>query len=392
MQFYMEKQAAAEKNPEKPMANVNLNTNYKINSVSRAYPEAGRKLFKSLDCYETTTLDFGDIENYTVKTMIGSGRFSVVFIGIDKNGNDCAIKTYRPIPVDFIKRELFFMKVVRNIPNTLHFYDLIKDPLTGTIAHVCEYVKTGRKRIDYRSFTLDEVRFYMYQLLLTLDACHSIGIMHRDVKPDNLLINREQKKIRLIDWGLADIYYSKQQYNTGVGTLRYRGPELFLGYRYYDYAVDIWAAGITFGEMLIRYPFFEVNYQEELIHEVSDLLTTSAILVYAEKFGIDISDSTLRSMPEYTFFDWDSLINQGRPEMRDPDASDLLRKMLTVDHQQRITAHEALEHKFFYPLKKQMAEANSADQGNASTNDQVVENGKNDGNLLDIEKIAIDQK
>ena len=343
-----------EKDPEKPMANVNFATNYRINTVASIYPEVGRKLYSSLEVYENIELEFGNIEKYTVKQMVGSGRFSVVFVGEDEKGNLCAIKTYRPVPIDYIKRELFFMKAVKDIPNTLQFYDLIKDPLTGTVAHVCEYVRSGRRRKEYKTFTLDEVRFYMFQLLRTLDATHSIGIMHRDVKPDNLLINRAQQKIRLIDWGLADIYYSKQQYSTGVGTLRYRAPELFLGYRYYDYSVDIWAAGITFGEMLIRYPFFDISYQDELIHEISTLLTTSELLVYAEKYGIEVSEAVLRAMPDYNFYDWDALINQARPEMRDPDASDLLRKMLTVDHQTRITAHEALQHKFFEPLLNQI--------------------------------------
>lgn len=347
MMYYIEKRADEERNPEKPIANVNVPTNYKINSVSRAYPEVGRKLYSSLDVYENIQLQFGDINKYSINHMVGSGRFSVVFKGLCEDGSPCAIKNYRPIPIDFVKRELFFMNAVKDCPNTLQFFDLLQDPLTGTIAHVCEYISSGRRRTEYKAFTLEDVRYYMYQLLRTLDACHSIGIMHRDIKPDNLLINRNQKKIRIIDWGLADIYYSKQQYGTGVGTLRYRSPELFLGYRYYDYAVDIWAAGVTMGEMLIKYPFFDAKLPEELIHEVTNLMTTSALLVYAEKYGIEVTDAMLQAMPEFSLYSWDMLVEEARPEMRDPDAVDLLRKMLTIDHIKRITAHEALEHKFF---------------------------------------------
>ncbi|KAK8885648.1 hypothetical protein M9Y10_041100 [Tritrichomonas musculus] len=360
------------KDPEKPMANINLPTNYKINSVSRAYPDVGQKLYKSLDVYESIKLNFGDIEKYTVINMIGSGRFSVVFRGTCENGAHCAIKTYRPIPIDFIKREIFFTDVVRNCPNTIQCFDLIQDPLTGSIAHVCEYIQTGRRKTEFQSFTLEDVRYYMYQLLRTLDACHSIGIMHRDVKPDNILFDRVNRQMRLIDWGLADIYFPKQQYSTGVGTLRYRSPELFLNYRYYDYSVDIWAAGITMGEMLIRYPFFDVKFQDELIYEVTNLLTTSALLEYAEKYGIEVTDSMLRCMPDYTFFEWSSLINQAKPEMRDPDASDLLRRMLIIDHQHRITAHEALQHKFFEKYTKEEAENQNKEKNDINDDEKDV--------------------
>lgn len=370
--FFNLERKVEEKDPEKPMANVNIPTNYKINSVSRAYPEGGKKLFKSLDAYESVQMNFGDINKYTVNGMIGSGRFSVVFRGTTEDGTPCAIKTYRPIPIDFIKRELFFTNIVHNCPNTIQYFDLIKDPLTGSMAHVCEYVQTGKRRVEFQSFTLDEVRYYMYQLLRTLDSCHSLGIMHRDVKPDNILFNRVQKKMRLIDWGLSEIYFPKQQYATGVGTMRYRSPELFLNYRYYDFGVDIWAAGITMGEMLIRYPFFDIKSQDELIYEVSNLLTTSALLEYAEKYGIEVTDSMLRCMPDYTFFEWSSLINQAKPEMRDPDASDLLRKMLTVDHHLRITAHEALQHKFFEKLRKEESKIQNIDNDDLTDNEKKI--------------------
>jgi casein kinase II subunit alpha len=192
----------------------------------------------------------------------------------------------------------------------------------------------------------------MFQLFRALDSCHSIGIMHRDVKPDNLLIDHTERKLRLIDWGLAEIYFPRQQYPPYVGTLRYRAPELTLNYRYYDYSVDIWAAGVTFGEMLVRYPFFEGDNANDVLRNVSDLVTSSRILEFAESYGIDVSDGFLRALSDRGFPGWIDIIKTIKPEMNDSQAVDLLKRLLTVQPAHRISAAEALAHPFFAPLRE----------------------------------------
>jgi len=67
-----------------------------------------------------------------------------------------------------------------------------------------------------------DVRCYMYQLLRALNYCHSKGIMHRDVKPGNVLINHNTKELRLIDWGLADFYHPGKEYPVRVATRFYK--------------------------------------------------------------------------------------------------------------------------------------------------------------------------
>ena len=61
-------------------------------------------------------------------------------------------------------------------------------------------------------------RFYLYELLRALDYCHSMGIMHRDVKPHNVMIDHENRRLRLIDWGLAEFYHPGQEYNVRVAS------------------------------------------------------------------------------------------------------------------------------------------------------------------------------
>jgi len=138
-----------------------------------------------------------------------------------------------------------------------------------------------------------EIKYYLCHLLVALDALHSRGIMHRDIKPRNVLINRfwpppssvasfpdsssirnvsttsndnskgrnygavTQPPLMLIDLGLADFYLPNQRYNVRVASRHYKSPELLVGYEYYDYGLDMWGVGCILGGLLLRRePFF----------------------------------------------------------------------------------------------------------------------------------------
>lgn len=102
-----------------------------------------------------------------------------------------------------------------------------------------------------------EIRYYLYELLKVLptltqglDYCHSKGIMHRDVKPQNIIVNPHKKILKLIDWGLAEFYHMGQDYNVRVASRYFKGPELLVDYNYYDYSLDIWSTGAMFASMV----------------------------------------------------------------------------------------------------------------------------------------------
>lgn len=74
--------------------------------------------------------------------------------------------------------------------------------------------------------------------------------MHRDVKPQNIIVNPYKKILKLIDWGLAEFYHMGQDYNVRVASRYFKGPELLVDYNYYDYSLDIWSTGAMFASMV----------------------------------------------------------------------------------------------------------------------------------------------
>ena len=111
------------------------------------------------------------------------------------------------------------------------------------------------KNNDYRTFfpqlTDLDCRFYVYEVFRALDYCHSMGIMHRDVKPHNVMIDHSKRDLRLIDWGLAEFYFPGKDYNVRVASRYFKSPELLVDYQYYDYSLDIWSLGAMFAGMVI---------------------------------------------------------------------------------------------------------------------------------------------
>lgn len=148
-------------------------------------------------------------EDYEVVRKIGRGKYSEVFSGVNVVANaPCVIKILKPVKKKKIKREIKILQNLRGGVNVIELLDVVRDPQSKTPALIFEHVNNTDFRQLYPTFTDMDARFYMFELLKALDYCHSNGIMHRDVKPHNIMIDHENRKLRLIDWGLAEFYHS----------------------------------------------------------------------------------------------------------------------------------------------------------------------------------------
>jgi serine/threonine protein kinase len=105
---------------------------------------------------------------------------------------------------------------------------------------------------------LDEasIKGLMLQLLQGIHHLHSNWVMHRDLKPGNLLLN-SKGELKVTDFGLAKIYGTPKPYTLGIATMWYRAPEILFGTKHYGTAIDIWAVGCILGEFMQKHPMFE---------------------------------------------------------------------------------------------------------------------------------------
>ena len=111
------------------------------------------------------------------------------------NNERIVIKILKPVKKTKIRREIKILQTLRGGVNIINLIDVVRDPMTKTPALIMEYVDTGDIdfRTLYKSFTDYDIRFYIYEVLKALDYCHSKGIMHRDVKPHNIMIQEAMK-------------------------------------------------------------------------------------------------------------------------------------------------------------------------------------------------------
>ena len=122
-----------------------------------------------------------------------------------------------------------------------------------------------------------------------------MGIMHRDVKPHNIIIDHKKRELRLIDWGLAEFYVPGQEYNVRVASRYFKGPELLVDNLLYDYSLDIWSLGCMFAGMVIfiYYRYLRRNHSSK---DMTIMINLLRLRKYSE---LKIYISILRSIILY---------------------------------------------------------------------------------------------
>jgi len=159
--------------------------------------------------------------------------------------------------------------------------------------------------------------------------------------------------VRLIDWGLAEFYHNKKDFPCRVGTKFYKAPELFLNMFDYDYSIDMWSFGATFAAIIFKKtPFFNGTDNNDQFIKITQVLGTDALYSMMDKYGLkmnkELSETTV--LPHQRT-PWKSLIDDNNKLAR-PDALDFVDRVLRYDPQARLTASEALDHPYLWPLKK----------------------------------------
>lgn len=321
-------------------------------SVARIYKNANEVAPRSYWDYDNLQVTWGTQDNYEIVRKIGRGKYSEVFEGINiLNNEKCVIKVLKPVKKKKIKREIKILQNLAGGPNIIALLDVVRDPQSKTPSLIFEHVNNTDFRQLYQTFSDMDIRYYIRELLQALDFCHSRGIMHRDVKPHNIMIDHQRKTLRLIDWGLAEFYHPGTKYNVRVASRYFKGPELLVDFQEYDYSLDMWSLGATFASMIFKKePFFHGHDNQDQLVKIAKVLGSEKLFEYLDRYNIQLDGDFESLLVDHDRRPWTRFVNAENTKWCSPEALDFLDSLLRYDHQERVTPKEALDHPYFSAL------------------------------------------
>ncbi|XP_043684253.1 glycogen synthase kinase-3 beta isoform X1 [Vespula pensylvanica] len=304
---------------------------------------------------------------YTDTKVIGNGSFGVVYqaklfdtgemVAIKKVLQDKRFKN-RELQImrrlehcNIVKLKYFFYscgdKNILNATNPVFHVDkdevylnLVLEYIPETVYKVARHYSKSKQTIP-----ISFIKLYMYQLFRSLAYIHSLGICHRDIKPQNLLLDPETGVLKLCDFGSAKHLVKGEPNVSYICSRYYRAPELIFGAIDYTTKIDVWSAGCVLAELLLGQPIFPGDSGVDQLVEIIKVL------------GTPTRDQIREMNPNYTEFKfpqikshpWQKVFRARTP----PEAMELVARLLEYTPSLRMTPLQACAHSFFNELREQ---------------------------------------
>ena len=214
--------------------------------------------------------------DFIIKEKLGEGAFGSVRLGVNRQtGEKVAIKILEKNKLKFedkcrIEREIKILKKLRH-PNIVHLYSIIETE--KQILIITEYIQ-GQELFHYillkKKISEEEACYYFSQIVSGVEYLHKLKIAHRDIKSENILIDQNTKRIKLIDFGLSNTYGDKDEgiLSTSCGSPLYAPPEMLKGEIYKGNTVDIWSIGVVLYFMICGYLPFQDTDNDKLFKKI----------------------------------------------------------------------------------------------------------------------------
>lgn len=290
---------------------------------------------------------------YITNKIVGRGSFGVVFKAHCVNTNSAvAIKKVLQ-DKRFKNRELEIMKTLNHtnivrLENSFHttenkdkvYLHLVLEYVPETIDRVTSHFNKHKTTMP-----LIYVKLYIYQLARALGYLHSLGICHRDIKPQNLLVNTQTGELKLCDFGSAKNLVPGEASVSYICSRYYRAPELIFNATNYTTDIDLWSVGCVLGEMLIGKPLFPGNNTVDQLIEIIKVLGTPS---KEQVLAMNHTQDNFK-FPPVSPKPWEDILL----DSSSTETIDLLSKLLVFNPRERLRPLEVCAHPFFDELREE---------------------------------------
>ena len=288
---------------------------------------------------------------------IGRGAFGKVLLAIVKStGEKVAIKKVfqdrryknRELPImlelhhpNIVELKSYYKTKAENKSDDEFFLNCIMNYMPLTLSNLIS--KNRKKHTKFEPILL---KLFSFQMLKCIGYLHSLGICHRDIKPQNILIDPKDYTLKLCDFGCAKHLVKTESNISYICSRFYRPPELVVGATYYTTQVDVWSIGCVIAELVLNIPIFPGKSATDQFMEIIKILGTPTSEQIKIMGGKPIN---VNKLPKHEKKKWKDVF---RGKINDELFCDLVGNLLLYEPEKRLKPYQAMCHPFFNDLKK----------------------------------------